>query len=191
MNPSKGTLKRIEAGPPALDHFDALSHLREDQEFVDANLLAQVIRSVQDELEPPNGWLGRALTESRFVLSLPRFDERILLPAPPIRSVDEVRYIDQSGDVQVASDSLYRVTDEEIPSVVLLDGQIWPATKCASDAVQIEFTAGYDEVPAAIQQYMKIMVSHRWEIRQGAIVGTIVQPTPFVRDMLEGYRVRL
>jgi len=190
MNPSKGTLKRIEAGPPALDHFDALSHLREDPEFVDANLLAQVIRSVQDELEPPNGWLGRALTESRFTLFLPRFADRMLLTAPPIISVDEVRYI-HDGVPGVVDTETYRVTDEEVPSVVLATGKSWPDADQCHDAVQIDFTAGYEEVPEAILQYMKIMVSHRWEIRQGAIVGTIVQPTPFVRDMLEGYRVRL
>lgn len=193
--PADGVLTRVSRGslPVALE--DALFHLRIDAGTED-NYVTELIQSVQDELEPPNGWLGRALTTTEFKLSLPWFANRIKLAGAPIQAVSAVKYRDTSGTVQTVSPDVYRLTDEAIPSIVLQPGQCWPTDAvCDPDAVTIEYTAGFgdqaDAVPVAIKQYIKLMIAHRYDVRSAVIVGTIATPTPYVRDMIDNWRVHL
>lgn len=193
--PSEGELVRLEHGAEAVALEDALFHLRLDAGTQD-QYVQQLVRAVQDQLEPPNGWLGRALTTAEYRLTLPRFGERITLPAPPVQSVDAIEYRDRNGDTQTVDPDDYRLIDTDPAVVTIRNDKSWPDTlDDAPDAVTITFTAGYgdhaEDVPTVIRQWMLMQVSQMFDIRQPVIVGTIATATPFVRDMLESWRVRI
>lgn len=192
--PSDGILTRVARGALPVSLADALFHLRIDAGTED-NYVTDLVKSVQDELEPPNGWLGRALTTTAYKLLLPWFANRIRLAGAPIQSVEAVKYRDSAGTLQTVSTDVYRLTDEDIPSIVLQPGYNWPTDVLDSpDSVTIEYTAGYGtdaDVPLAIKQYIKLMMEHRYNVRSSVIVGTIATPTPYVQNMLESWRVHL
>lgn len=193
--PSDGVLTRVARGALPVALADALFHLRIDAGTEDA-YVTSLIESIQDELEPPNGWLGRALTTTELIQHLPWFANRIKLAGAPIQSVDAVKYRDTDGNLQTVSTDVYRLTDEATPSIVLKAEQCWPTDVIdRPDAVTIEYTAGFgaDEsaVPEVIKQYIKIMVAHRYDTRSAVIIGTTATPTPYVANMLESWRLYL
>ena len=190
----QGTLRQTVKGAPAVSLDDALFHLRIDSGIEDA-YVESLIMSVQQELEPPNGWLGRALTTSQYQLRLPCFAREIVLPGAPVQSIESITYLDDDGVESTVDANVYRLTEDEPASVILNEGSEWPTgLTTRPDAVRINFTAGFGDddlsVPEVIRQYMLIMIAHRYESRQAAVVGTIVQPTPYVHNMLEGWRIR-
>jgi len=193
--PTDGQLIQVTQGEPPLSVVDALFHLRIDAGIED-DLVESLIRSIQNELEPPNGWLGRALTTSEYKQTLPYFARRIKLAGAPIQSIDAVTYRDSSGTVQTVDPSFYRLTDGAAPMLVLEPNKEWPTDlECTPDAVSIEYTAGFGandtSVPEIIKQYIRIMVGYRYDVRKPTVIGTTVAPNPYVRDMLESWRVRL
>lgn len=195
VRPSDGQTQKLTQGNLPLSVSDASFHCRIDEGLED-ELVASIIRSVQGELEPPTGWLGRALTTAEYKLVIPHFARRIRLSGAPIQSIDSITYRDTDGNVQTVDPALYRLTDDAIQSVVLTANSEWPSDVIMeSDAVTVNYTAGYGDteadVPEIIKQYMRIMVAYRYDLRKSVIIGTIATPSPYVRDMLESLRVHL
>lgn len=193
--PSDGTLIALDKGVSCVSVEDAKAYLRVDSGIEDG-VIDGAIRSVQDQLVPPEGWLGRALTDAQFRLDIPSFGNEIVLPAPPFHSIESFVYIDRDGDEQTVDADLYTVTDGTPAVIQLRRNKTWPTDidTCRNDAVQITFNAGYgapEDVPMVIRQWVKYQVSQIHDIRQPIVVGTIVSETPFIRSMLESWRVRL
>lgn len=192
---AQGQLTRTQAGGPAVSLEEAKAQLRITDDL-ENDIIERAVLAVQGLLEPPDGWLGRALTQSQYRLELPCLADEIVLPAPPLVQVDTVQYRASDGSLNTVSDDLYRVTDGDQARIVRAEGKSWPTIGSdAPDAVVIEFTAGYGPehtaVPAAIKQWILYQVASITDIRQPIIVGASVTETPFVRDMLESWRVRL
>lgn len=194
VTPSDGQTQQVTQGDLPITLADALFHCRIDAGTED-DLVTSLIRSVQGELEPPTGWLGRALTTSTYKLVIPYFARRIRLAGAPIQSVDSITYRDVDGNVQTVDETLYRLTDDAIPSVVLTANSEWPTDVIMEhDAVTVNYTAGYGteaDVPEIIKQYIRVMVAYRYDVRKPTAIGTIVTPNPYIRDMLESLRVHL
>lgn len=188
-----GRLVRLTEGDPVISLAEAKQWLRVDGDLEDA-IIERGILAVQNLLVPPDGWLGRALTTATFRMTLPCFADRIFLPVAPLQSVTSFQYRDMDGDLQTVDAALYSVVETEPAEIVRNRGASWPDMDSSRpDAVSIEFTAGYGapgDVPDAIKQWVLYQVSQIHDLRQPVVVGTIVQPTPFIRDMLEGYRIR-
>ncbi len=196
MRPSDGRVVRLSGGAPALSLYTARDYIRVDAGIED-DVIETAVQAVQNLLEPPEGWLGRALTTAQFQLTLPDFADRILL-YPMLQQVDTFEYRTEGGDFVEVDESLYRVLDDRAPAEITLErDERWPDDLDTSqpDAVRITFTSGYgdnpEDVPAAIRQWMLYQVSQFYDIRQPVIINAMAMETPFVRHMLETYRVRI
>lgn len=193
MTQFDGSLERTVSGAAALTVVDAQDYMRVE-DGLESTLIENAIRAVQDQLEPPNGWLGRALTTASYRLTLPCFGHRIILPAPPFVSLESFQYLDTGGNRVEVDSSLYRIVDREPAEILLARNKAWPedVDSTQPDAIEIVFQAGYgdspNDVPEAIRQYMRYHVSQMYELRQPAIVGGIISETPFIRHMLESWR---
>jgi uncharacterized phiE125 gp8 family phage protein len=100
----------------------------------------------------------------------------VLLPVPPVISIDSVSvdgYEFQDGS---PVSPLWSAETRGARTYVSGDWQ--------GRAVAIRFTAGYEEVPDDIRLALMLLVSHFYEIRQPAIVGTSVGRVPMSVDAL-------
>lgn len=196
LRPSDGRVVRLSDGAPALSLSTARDYIRVDA-GVEDDLIETAVQAVQNLLEPPDGWLGRALTTAQFQLTLPEFANRILL-YPTLQQIDSFEYRNVDGDYVAVDESLYRVLDDRAPAEITLErDERWPDDLDTSqpDAVRITFTSGYGgtpgDIPSAIRQWMLYQVSQFYDIRQPVVINAIATETPFVRHMLETYRVRI
>lgn len=112
----------------------------------------------------------RTIRGRKYRYSLPRFDEtEIELPKPKAIAVESIRYRDAFGEIQVLDPSLYELDAASEPAVVYpADGESWPMTRARRNAVEITYTAGYqdgDEIPdcifTAVCMYVSAIIEDR------------------------------
>lgn len=218
-------LVRITA--PAADIFtleEVRQHLRLDAcgsppTHPDDSLLAMLIDIATSELDGANGWLGRALINQTWLLTLNGFPptvvnswyrgestgDRIFLPltsekysgvSPAPAPVTSVTYLDPDGltITMVAGTDYEVVTDHDPIYIQPIYGNAWPSTRCAWGTVRVTYQAGYgaagSDVPAVIRNYMLVRIGQLYEFREMVIAGTTVAEVPFYRDSLENIRLR-
>lgn len=83
------------------------------------------------------------------------FPSEIRLPIGPVQAdgVASITYVDDAGETQTLATSQYRVSHGDTCIIRPAYGATWPATQPVTDAVTVEFTAGYadaDSIPRAI-----------------------------------------
>jgi hypothetical protein len=152
--------------------------------------------AASDALDPASGgWLGRALRTQSWELQLRSFSEhrehffnsprrapeahRILLPYPPLQSVDSVKYLDINGvDQALVLGTDYRVLGMGQPYgkayIAPLYGASWPVPRVDDASVRIAFTAGYDEADNIMPK----------ALRSAIILATRALLSVSTRDML-------
>lgn len=107
----------------------------------------------------------RALITQTWKLTKNCFPRReILVPKPPLVSVQEITYIDHIGEQQILDTSEYQVSSGSPAVICPKNGHSWPTTQCDSlDAVGITFTAGYGHgshsVPSKFQNVIAELVA--------------------------------
>lgn len=176
-----------------IDHTDEDSYLdslvaaaRQKVELETGRSLINTVWTMTlDEFGPNVSWWPRSFLASEIVL-----------PRSPVQSVDEIRYIDDSGVQQTLAASDYRVDTSRIRArITPAYAETWPTTRPITKAVEIDFTAGYGadpgDVPEALRHAIKIMVYTWYEpVRAGVALGTIATRIPDAADALMGpYRV--
>lgn len=156
--------------------------------------LADLKRHARIELDEDDPWLTVAITaarewferRTRRTLLATELQVRLdhfpcaaavmRLPRPPLISVEEIRYWDGSGDQQTLPSDQYRV---------LLGGATskggvepvgsWPGTQIRSEAVEIDYIAGYGsdpaDVPAFDRQLLSMLVTDWYERRLAKAEG--------------------
>ena len=198
-------MTRIITSPdlePVLSLDEAKIHLRIDDEgsppgHPDDTLIESFITGAINELDGIDGWLGRALVTQQWSLSIDWFPEwEILLPLPPLQSVESVVYVDRDGVDITLDPANYRViASDSDPGRIEPDfGKCWPCTRQQSNAVTISFTCGYgapSNVPEIIRNYIRLRVGQLYEHRELVAIGVSVAPVPYLRDSLESYRRRV
>lgn len=123
----------------------------------------------QTAIEPPNGWVGRALglqtLEARFSRfeagSLQTMGARSLqsvalglpLPCPPVRELVSVTYRDLAGADRTIPLAELRLLGigTAAGSVVPARGRSWPQAEDDAESVRVQFKAGYDRADPAVQ----------------------------------------
>jgi uncharacterized phiE125 gp8 family phage protein len=183
--------------PPAGDLVsldEAKAHLRvdvdDDNDYIEALVAAAVAH-----IDGPAGWLGRALLTQTLEWRGDEFGTcDIRLPFPPVTEVLSVKYDDDDGVEQTVSDTTYRIVGQPgSPRLSLAYDQTWPTTRTQSEAVRIQYVAGYGEpadVPAPIKHAILILVAHWYANREPVAVGTIVTEMPMtVRALLFPYQI--
>lgn len=136
----------------------------------------------------------RAIMEQTWTLYLDEFpdSDTIQIPRPPLVSVESVKYYDSDGVLQTLDSSKYRVHKVGVfGEVEIIDS--WPATQSRRNAVEIAFTAGYSDDPAALPpllvQGLLFIIAHWYLNREMYATGTIVQPIPdTAKEIIHTYR---
>ena len=213
--PSRRRLVRVSPPTAVVVALDEMrEHLRLDgagspATHPDDALISGFVKAATDEIDGRTGWLGRALIDQTWKLSLDRFPPGtgscapIMLPltsalpavAPLPDPVASIVYLATDGSQQTLDSSLYRVVFEDEPNFVEpVYSRSWPSTRRQAGAVAITYTAGYgdaaDKVPELVRNYIKQRVGQLYEFREAVAAGMKPEPVPHVRDSLENFRLQ-
>ena len=179
------------SSPVALN--EVKTHLRVIHD--DEDLLIQ--QYIDAAVEDAELFTGRAIKRRTLRLVMDRFPRSgiIHLPFPPVRSVEEVAYIDSQGMEHVISAANY-VTDltDSRARIAPVAGYTWPVGVTQSiGGVHITYEAGYDEglpVPVAIRQAILLTVGHFYEHREAVTTERAPEELPLgVKHLLTKGRV--
>lgn len=130
--------------------------------------IAALIAAATEEIDGPEGWLGRALGVQTLETTAPGFGWTAWrLPYPPLIEVLSVSYLDRDNVTHSADPALYEWRDNQ---VLLRLGQKWPAARFCEGAVRVQFKAGYNDVeiseggtgklPERVKQAIAMSVRH-------------------------------
>ncbi|MGU3456576.1 head-tail connector protein [Brevundimonas sp. M1A4_2e] len=161
-----------------------IAFLRTTEE--DDELVTDLINAAIDFVEGPDG-IGVALRSSTWRMSFDAFPSNISIALSPVKSVEAITYLDAAGDVQTLDPDLYHVDVDQRPALVAFHHR--PTTKAVPGAVKVEFTAGYETVPADLRQAMLLLIGHWFENREAALVGNVKTIPLGVDRILRKYRV--
>jgi len=149
-------------------------HLRVDHSADDSYISALIAAAVS-RTDGKDGFLQRAIMTQQWRLILDAFPPgEILIPLPPLQTIDEVRYFDAAS----AEQPFDYVVDMDSAPARMWPAGAWPTGLQSPMGVEIDFTAGYAEVPAAIKHGLLLLIGAWYENREQAVIGTIVQPLP-------------
>jgi hypothetical protein len=81
-------------------------------------------------------------------------ERQIKLPGPPVMSVDGIVVVKSDGTTETLEQDTDFILDRisEPARVTPMPGSDWPASLYVANAVKINFTAGYDVDPAAVDE---------------------------------------
>ena len=177
-------------------------------ETPDDALIQRLAEIAVSELDGVDGWLGRALIDQSWYLTLPEFpscDGPIWLPltspaysgaSPAPAPVDSLEYVAADGTVTALVEGVdFEVVTSHDPQYIRpVYGLHWPAARCQADAVRVQYSAGYGaagaDMPAVIRGYLLLRVGQLYEYRELVGAAAAVAPVPYMRDMLESVRQR-
>lgn len=123
--------------------------------------VTRLIASVQEQIDGPGGWLGRALGPQTLELTRPCFSRTMRLPYLPIIDVLSVKWLDADGVEQTVDDVDYRLIGDRLQMMALPPSGLGDFP----DSVRIQYRAGYDggttgAVPARAVQAIILTVQH-------------------------------
>ncbi|MER9014512.1 hypothetical protein [Mesorhizobium sp. M0898] len=164
-------------------------------------LINRLIAAVTAKLDGESGMLGRALVTQEWKLTLDCFPTEIVVPLPPLQSVEEITYLDAAGVEQTLATDKYAIlgiAGSKRARIVPAYGKSWLATRDFPEAVTVSFTAGYgddeDSVPEPLRAAILLHVGHLFENRETTIVDErtafSVEVTPYgFDDLIAPYRL--
>jgi uncharacterized phiE125 gp8 family phage protein len=158
---------------------------------------AEVLLLVKAMRRYAEKFTGRRFVDQELELCLDCWPGRAIeLPVAPIVSIDYVKYLDQSGDLQTHYDDTGSPTvGADLVQIDTLGrriqpawGETWPYLRGGDfNAVQIGFTAGYGTggspedlslIPAELKVWIRARIATCFEMRETIIVGNIVNELP-------------
>jgi hypothetical protein len=135
---------------------------------LNATLNAQLSTHLLSARTACESYCRRAFITQKWLYRQDGFDgHRIMLPVPPLQSIDWVKYVDTSGSVQrLLQDITYgnnapsnygyqlkRGSETQPASLTPSWAQPWPPTRQVSDSVMVQMRVGYGQpVVASIAQ---------------------------------------
>lgn len=186
---------KIAPADDLLTLTEAKNHLRVDGSTEDT-LISSLIDAATATLDGPRGKLGRALVEQEWTLILDSFSAEITIPLPRLMSIDEIRYLNTSGDEITLAASEYEaigIGGDEPAYVRPAYGKEWPDTWDFPGAVEIDFSAGYGAaaaVPDPIKQAALLLIGHLYANREATSWAQALQVLPMgFDDLIQPYRI--
>ena len=166
----------------------------------DDDLIETYLKSVISMLDPPYGFLGRAMVTQTLKYWRENFPTgRILkIPFPPLQSVTSVNYYDSDEVEQTVSADNYTVVTSQEPGYIELNSNSsWPTVLSERKyPVFIEFIAGYGDccdlyepVPAGLRQWILLSVADFYMQREH-INHVAAGHNNFTMNIIENYRFR-
>lgn len=175
---------------PVVSLEEAQVHLR--SELADESaLVTSLVAAATAQAE---AFCRRRFVSQRWRATFDAFPSAaLILPHPPLASVELVTYLDREFVLQTFDPADYVVRSAETPGeVVPARGKAWPAAAEESDAVAVEFTCGYgepDAVPEPIRRAVLLLVGTLYANRE-TVAPTAMQEVPHTAAWLLGpYRV--
>jgi uncharacterized phiE125 gp8 family phage protein len=156
------TIKLLD-GPEGLTLAETKAHLRVDHDSEDA-LIQTYISASRGAAEAAT---GRAITVAQYRLVLPGFPEGpIDLTFPPLVSIQSLKYFNPLGQqITMAAQDYLLDSVTEPARLSPLPGLDWPEVQERINAIEVNFTAGYSQVPADIKAWMLLAVTELYERR--------------------------
>ncbi|MEO1067392.1 MAG: hypothetical protein AAFW47_08430 [Pseudomonadota bacterium] len=154
-----------------------LDIVRTDQDL----MIASLIKGAVERIDGPNAW-GLALMSQTWRRTLDQFERQIDLPGYPVQSVNAVTYRDASGSEQVLDPQSYFLASHVEPAQLVIRQAVnLPDTDPEIGAVWVDYGVGYgdrNEIPGPLIDAIALLIGHRYENREAAIVGTISNELP-------------
>lgn len=185
-------LRLIETSPPAIEPLtldEAKLHLRVTSTADDALITALIVTARQ----LCESFTGLSLIERDYSLYLDAWPaSAVLLPRPPLVSVQLVNIYDAAGDAAAFDAANYTVGAAGMPGrIVLNDGVSPPQPGRSGDGLEIQFTAGFgaaaDNVPTPLVQGIKQLLAHLYE-RRGEDTGAALRASG-AENLFQPFRV--
>ena len=184
-------LVQIQApAEPVVSVDEATLHLRVDG-YDETSLIQALVEAATAQAE---AYCRRRFVTQRWRLTRGAFPSgAMVLPHPPLASVESVAYVDTDGVLQTVAPTDYVVRSNESPGeVVPAYGATWPSARADADAVRVEFTCGYGgaaTVPHAIRRAVLLIVGTLYANRE-TVAPVAMHPVPHAAEWLLGpYRV--
>lgn len=184
----------LMAGPTAepVTLEEAKAHLRVDGGSEDAFINSLILTS-RLHIEAA---LGLALMTQKWTLLRDRWPDGADVPLMlrPVLSVDGVRVLDADGTAAVVAPTAYVVDVASAAPRLVRRGQGWPRPGLPANGIEIEVTAGFGAVaaavPAPIRHALLLLIAHWYEHRDPIEIGTpsVAIPTAVSR-LLKPYRM--
>lgn len=167
------------------------AHLRVDDDTEDALVTAMIAGAVGTA----EFYLGRSLITQTLRLAFDRWPEEaagpwssgpriIELARPPVQSIAAVTVFDEDDQAMVVDTDVYRLANgsNDRARLVLRQGQSWPTGVRATDAVEIDYLAGYGDagtdVPEPIRQGLLALIAFWFEHREGEAWNSVLPSLP-------------
>lgn len=156
---------------------EAKAFMRLDDSDDDA-IVTSLITAATEHVQQ---WTGRQFVQAGFKLRLrdwPNCDGIIRLPRSPVASVASVKYRTKDGTLTVLVENTDYLLDVNAEPATVEPVTKWPVAGDFPDAVQVEFTAGYDpdetspptdhaqNVPARAKVAIKALAAHWYDNRE-------------------------
>lgn len=179
--------------PPAsepLTNAEAMTHLKVDSqaEIVYIDNLIKTARVAAERIT------RRALITQTWDLYLDAFPAwEIGVPKPTLQSITSIMYTDTDGILQTLAAAKYLVDEKSEPGrITPAYGEVWPVTREQTNAVVVQFIAGYGNaaaVPAGIKHWMQVRMRQLYDNRSATIIGTSIDDIPrsFVDGLLDDF----
>lgn len=183
-------LKQLTQQASVVTVDEVKDHLRIDGTAEDS-LIQRYIDAATSAIDGPYG-IGVMMGEQQWEFYMDCFPAVIRLPLYPVKTIDEIRYVDEGGTEQVLASSEYQTDTVSNPArITTAYNKTWPPVQSrALNGVTVKFTGGFAVMPEALKAAIIMWVSHMYEIRQPFIVGTTVGQVPYaVEELLNRYRV--
>lgn len=99
----------------------------------------------------------------------------VLLRRPPLQRVLAVSYFDGENLLQTLDEDQYYVTDDQVPELRFLDGCIGHSLHCRSDALRVDYVAGYtpEGSPPVTQEEFTSAIPQT--LKQAVLIGVQMQ----------------
>jgi uncharacterized phiE125 gp8 family phage protein len=134
----------------------------------------------------------------RFSTTLWNYSQMIKLYAPPCITVTALKYVNTSGVLTTIDPTGYIVDTDSEPARIFPGpaGATWPPCLYVPNAVQINFIAGYDTDPSALNTMPEglvlailMLVANYYENREAAQAGAFGKLPFHIEQLLWSFRV--
>ena len=172
--------------PITLD--DAKLNLRETENHLD-NIITAWIMGVTDHAEH---YMGRAIMQQSWRVTLNAFPDEIVLPYPPVISVAAITYRDKDNLEQTLSADQYVLDNTTEPCRIVPANKLsWPDTHAQINAVKIDIVCGYGTnataTPYGIRLYLLAKLVEQYDPAIKPDKDTV--QASYIDRLLDRYRV--
>lgn len=137
-------------------------------------------------------YLNRSLITQTWTAYSDCWGEGLCLPYPPLISVTHVKYYDLDGVLRTLSSSNYWVNTFSQPGdVKFVYGFTPPELQYGRpNSIEVEYVAGYAEVPEPICHAIKILLTDMYEHRGQYVIGNNANKIPgYIIDLIHTYKM--